>query len=122
MLNLYLFVYLYFLLIISTCSLSNFGVLIFYLYFTKSVYQVAVHGRMMSTRKKKGRDTFAIEIFVEIKFKAYPFAEDKCLLGPLAFESHPEEKGDGERDEGGGNVHVRDRDLLPDHWPEKVVQ
>ena len=82
-----------------------------------------MHGRMMRTRRKNGLDTLESrnqKCFKE--FKIYPFAQNKRLLGPLAFESHPKEKGDSERDEGGGNVHVRDRDLLPDHWPEKVVQ
>ena len=79
----------------------------------------------MSTTKKNGRDTFRNHKFVRklkfSEFKTYPFAQHKRLLGPLAFESHPKEKGDGEGDKGHGKVHVGDGDVLPNHWPEKKL-
>ena len=51
----------------------------------------------------------------------YPFAQRECFLWPLAFEGDPKKKRDGEGDKGDGDVHVRDRDVLPDHRPDEKV-
>ena len=78
---------------------------------------------MISTTKKKGRDTlktFLIDqIFVVLNLRFYLLAQHESLLGPLALESDPKEERDSEGDEGGGNVHVGDGDVLPNHGSGK---
>ena len=51
----------------------------------------------------------------------YPFAQRERLLWPLAFEGDPKKKRHGEGDKGDSDVHVRDRDVLPDHRPDEKV-
>ena len=78
---------------------------------------------MISTTKKKGRDTlktfFNRSDICRFKLKIYLLAQHESLLGPLALESDPKEERDSEGDEGGGNVHVGDGDVLPNHGSGK---